>query len=122
MLILSWSMMIILNREADAIVFGTPVYWWGMSAQLKAVIDKMYAYQAKNYTNVAGKKVGLISVGGLEVGAIQYNLISSQFKFISNFLKWDVCFDESFCAYNIGDIRKYQPSLEKCEKLYEKLE
>ena len=26
--------------DADMIVFGTPVYWWGMTAQLKLVIDK----------------------------------------------------------------------------------
>lgn len=28
--------------SADMIVFATPVYWWGMSAQLKQVIDKCY--------------------------------------------------------------------------------
>lgn len=29
---------------ADAVVFATPVYWYSMPAQLKAVIDKMYAF------------------------------------------------------------------------------
>ena len=29
--------------EADAVIFGTPVYWWGMSAQLKMVVDKFYS-------------------------------------------------------------------------------
>ena len=28
--------------NADMIVFATPVYWWGMTAQLKLVIDKCY--------------------------------------------------------------------------------
>ena len=39
---------------ADMILFTTPVYWWGMSAQLKLVIDKCYCrgLQLKN------KKVG----------------------------------------------------------------
>jgi len=108
-------------EKADAVVFGTPVYWWGISAQLKAVIDKMYVYNSINY-NVPSKKIGLISVGALEVGAIQYELISKQFECICDFLKWDLCFDESFSAYEIGDIRKDAAILEKCEKLYEKFE
>ena len=35
---------------ADMILFATPVYWWGMSAQLKLVIDKCYCrgLQLKN--------------------------------------------------------------------------
>ena len=28
--------------SADMILFATPVYWWGMSAQLKLIIDKCY--------------------------------------------------------------------------------
>ena len=30
-------------EEADFILFATPVYWWGMTAQLKLAIDKLYA-------------------------------------------------------------------------------
>ena len=30
-------------EAADAIVFATPVYWWGMSAQMKLLVDKFYA-------------------------------------------------------------------------------
>ena len=28
--------------EADMIVFATPVYWWGITAQIKMVLDKLY--------------------------------------------------------------------------------
>lgn len=50
------------------ILFATPVYWWGMSAQLKLIIDKCYCrgLQLKN------KKVGTIVVGGSPVDSIQY--------------------------------------------------
>ena len=27
-------------KEADLLVFATPVYWWSMSSQLKALIDR----------------------------------------------------------------------------------
>lgn len=57
------------------ILFATPVYWWGMSAQLKLIIDKCYCrgMQLKN------KKVGTIVVGGSPVDSIQYELIDKQF-------------------------------------------
>ena len=60
---------------ADMILFATPVYWWGMSAQLKLIIDKCYCrgLQLKN------KKVGTIVVGGSPVDSIQYELIDKQF-------------------------------------------
>lgn len=112
----------IINKliEADAIVFGTPVYFWGISAQLKAVIDKMYMFNTVDY-KVPGKKIGLISVGGADLENMQYQLISDQMKCICDFLKWDLCFDDSFKAYQIGDIRKDSASLEKCEGLFDKL-
>jgi multimeric flavodoxin WrbA len=30
--------------EADAIVLGTPVYWWHVNAQLKMLTDRFYCY------------------------------------------------------------------------------
>ncbi len=40
---------------ADMILFATPVYWWGMSAQLKLIIDKCYCrgLQLKNKKKLA---------------------------------------------------------------------
>lgn len=32
-----------LLQRADAVVIGTPVYWFGMTAQTKTVLDRMYA-------------------------------------------------------------------------------
>lgn len=37
--------------ESDMVVFATPVYYFGMSAQLKAAIDRFYSYT----TRLAGK-------------------------------------------------------------------
>ena len=45
---------------ADMILFATPVYWWGMSAQLKQVIDKCYCRGMQ----LKGKKAGVIVAGG----------------------------------------------------------
>ncbi|WP_240841847.1 flavodoxin family protein [Acidaminobacter sp. JC074] len=109
-----------LITEADVIVFGTPVYWWGVTAQMKLMIDKFYTWHHVSY-KVPNKKIGVIAVGGAAVGDEQYDLISNQFKCISNFLKWDIVFDKSYSAYNIGDIEKDQDAMEECRKLYNKI-
>ena len=105
---------------ADVIIFGSPVYWWGISTQLKSIIDKFYSWQGLDY-NVPNKKIGVITVGGSSTDDAQYQLISDQFKYISNFLKWDIRFDEAFSAYNIGDIIKDESSLNLCSELYKTL-
>lgn len=33
-----------LLEQADGVAFATPLYWFGFSAQIKAVIDRLYAY------------------------------------------------------------------------------
>ena len=37
-----------LLEQADTVVFATPVYWFSFSAQIKAAIDRMYAYVSPN--------------------------------------------------------------------------
>ena len=85
---------------ADVIVFATPVYWWGMTAQMKLVIDKCYCrgMQLKN------KKVGVIVVGGSPVDNEQYRLIRGQFSCISEYLGWDILFHKDYYASAKGDL------------------
>ena len=46
--------------EADAVAFATPVYWYSIPSQIKAVIDKLYSLVVggKDY---AGKECALIA-------------------------------------------------------------
>lgn len=37
-----------LLEKADVLVLATPLYWFGFSAQLKAAVDKLYAYMSPN--------------------------------------------------------------------------
>jgi multimeric flavodoxin WrbA len=52
---------------ADAIVFGTPLYWYGVSAQLKAFLDRIFCYiaasepEADLYVDgLTGKRLALV--------------------------------------------------------------
>lgn len=46
--------------EADAIVFTMPVYWYSMPSQIKAVIDKLFAFVVGG-KEISGKECGLIT-------------------------------------------------------------
>lgn len=98
---------------ADMIVFAAPVYWWGMSAQMKLVVDKFYCRAAK----LKGKKVGTIIVGGSPTDAIQYELIGKQFKCISEYLGWDLLFQKDFAANDKDDLAKCEAALNELKAL-----
>lgn len=51
---------------ADGVVFCSPVYWYGVSAQTKAFLDRMFCYYAASYpesarviASMSGKRIGL---------------------------------------------------------------
>ena len=70
--------------DADMLVVASPVYFYGISAQLKAVIDRFHTPARKNFKI---KKVALLLTAGSSkqsvFGAIvrQYELIVDYFKF-----------------------------------------
>ncbi len=71
-------------EEADGLVFATPVYNSGVSAQLKAVMDRTRALMAKNPKALRGK-VGMgIAVGGDRMGGQEIALLQIHAFFILN--------------------------------------
>ena len=54
--------------SADAVLFASPIYFWGFSAQMKALIDRGYAlvtnYHKPGHTSLMkGKRIGLLVTG-----------------------------------------------------------
>ncbi|MEM9628928.1 MAG: flavodoxin family protein [Pseudomonadota bacterium] len=52
---------------ADGLIVATPIYWYGMSAQLKAFFDRMFCYVAVSHPRssstvaaMQGKRLGLV--------------------------------------------------------------
>ena len=93
------------------------VYWWGMSAQLKLIIDKCYCrgLQLKN------KKVGTIVVGGSPVDSIQYELIDKQFDCMAKYLSWNLLFQKSYYATAKDELSKNQDAMKELEDIGKEL-
>lgn len=96
---------------ADMILFATPVYWWGMTAQIKQIIDKCYCRGAQ----MKEKKVGLIVIGGDSLENVQYELIRRQFECIGNYLKWDMLFEKFYSASERDDLAKSADAMAELE-------
>lgn len=94
--------------SADCIVFGSPVYWWGISAQLKLVVDKFIA--RVDMFQQTPKKIITVAVGASGTEDPQYRLIREQFTCISQYLNWNYISSLSFSAWEAGELEK-QPQL-----------
>ncbi len=71
---------------ADTIAFSTPVYWYAMSAQLKAVVDKLYSFEVGERMPV-GKECVLIGCAG--EGEEAFTILRQEFDYVINYLEWE---------------------------------
>lgn len=70
--------------EADILVLASPVYWYGLTAQIKAMIDRMFAGSTRPYPI---KSVGLLAVyGDSNEKVVEPTLL--QFRTMCEFLGW----------------------------------
>ena len=105
--------------EADTLILATPVYWWGVSAQLKLLIDKFYS-QAEALA-AKSKTVGLLMVGQAATDDLQYSLISRQIQCICEYLSWKLAFARAFSADGPQELAENKAALEEIEQLWKLL-
>lgn len=98
---------------ADMILFATPVYWWGMTGQLKLVLDKCYCRGAQ----LKGKKIGVIVVGGSPVEHEQYDIIKQQFNCMKDYLSMDLRFFNTYYATGKDELKSSETLLENLKEL-----
>ncbi len=70
--------------DADMVVFASPMYYFGLSAQLKAVIDRFYAINGKIHTS---KKAALLMTYA-NTAASQAEPIKSHYQTLIDYLGW----------------------------------
>ncbi|HOU09815.1 MAG TPA: flavodoxin family protein [Clostridiales bacterium] len=89
--------------EAQNIVFASPVYCWGVTSQLKQIIDKLYSKDP--VLRGTNKRVGLILVGGAGTHDRQYETIASQFEQMCEYFGWSFCFRRFYSAGDPGEMK-----------------
>ena len=96
----------------DAIVLGTPVYWFHVSAQFKILVDRLYSFfgmetdpdtgQTKTKSAFpAGKKIVLVTSRGDEEPAAAYS------KFYNYMNEWLSIIPGSLGAKNVEFLNQY---------------
>lgn len=71
---------------ADVIALATPLYWFTMSAQIKAAIDRMYAFGAKKPLDNIKESVLLVCAETDD--ATDFNGVVETYKLICRYVKW----------------------------------
>lgn len=105
--------------EADMLVFATPVYWWGITAQLKLIIDKLYSQGTK--LKEQEKKVGIIVIGEAGQDDPQYEIIAKQFECICQYLGWEIVFCNTYTAGAADELAANEKAMAEIEALWKTL-
>lgn len=86
---------------ADMVVFVTPLYYFGMSAQIKRVIDRFYAI---NGALMAPRKAALLATCGDE-DPTAFDGLKIHYELLCRYLKWEDCGQVlAIGAYRRGDL------------------
>ena len=70
--------------DADAVVFATPMYYFGISAQLKAVIDRFYAINGK----IHRPKKAVLLLTYANTSDSEAEPIKKHYEVLLNYLGW----------------------------------
>ncbi len=101
--------------QADGVVLGSPVYYYNMTAQMKAFVDRNYFLYRHDITPKA-TCAGLVVVGG---GAGLDHTVRALRRFLK--LSFDVPDDRLVTltgyASKVGEVKNKQPLLEEARKL-----
>lgn len=68
--------------EADLVIAASPIYWWGVTAQTKLMLDRIYGYHG----NLKNKKAVLLLTYGGELPNLGPETVESNYKEICEYL------------------------------------
>lgn len=78
-----------LLESCDVAVFAAPVYWMGVPASLKAVIDKLYAYGGSGGLRPLAIKESLLLLCGEDPAPKEYDYVAQGYRMCVSYLNWE---------------------------------
>ena len=99
-------------EEADVIIFGTPLYWYGATAKMKLLIDRLRPYIASR--KLEGKK-GVV-VAPSEEGPEACGCLVEMFRKSFAYLGMEFAGAILPKAYERGEIKENQEELQKAHE------
>ncbi len=99
--------------EADLIIFGTPVYWYGPSGQMKLLFDRMRPYVPTG--KLKGKRAIIVSPSA--EGARCCGPLVKMFRLSFDYLGMKFAGKILATAYEKGEIAKNQAELKRAYQL-----
>ena len=90
-------------READVIVFASPVYWWDVTGTLKTAIDRLYGPLVNASAGVPKQTVLLMTSGG--------STIDHMLDWYRNFEGWLHWKDAGTAMNNVEEARRIGESI-----------
>ncbi|MBS2213691.1 flavodoxin family protein [Carboxylicivirga mesophila] len=102
---------------ADVIIFGTPIYWFGPSAQTKLLIDRFRPYFANK--KLYGKRAALLLPAGSGMGDCDVTI--EQFQRIFKALGMIYIDTVAIQAYDENDVRDDEKHHDQLRDLVDKI-
>lgn len=102
-------------KGSEALCLATPVYWWGVCAQLKVFIDRLYQLQTDD---LKGKKLYVITCGEDTLDGVQYRLIKEQFDAICEYTGMEFAGYLPMCAGDDNPVSLNEEALQKARNLF----
>ena len=102
-----------LLEEADLIIFGTPVYWYGPSAKMKLLIDRLRPFVARK--KLGGKRAIVVSPSA--EGPVACDPLLEMFRRMFKYIGIEFVGKVLVKAYEKGEILKNKEELDKAFKL-----
>ena len=99
--------------EANVIIFGTPLYWFGPTAKMKMLIDRLRPFEKNK--KLEGKKAIVVTPSA--DGPIACGPLIDMFQLIFNYLKMKFTTKILVTAYEKGEIAQNKPEMDKAYEL-----